>query len=78
MPLQLAENLNANAPRPLPVPEVASVTRTLAGHRPGSEDAGRRARAGRRLGGAEGGAAGEGAPAQSRVTASPADSGERG
>lgn len=53
--LQLTKNLKANPPGSLPVPGVASATPAHAGRRPGSEDAGRRARAGRGLGGADGG-----------------------
>ncbi|XP_044914601.1 uncharacterized protein LOC123385754 [Felis catus] len=46
--LHLAENLKANPPGSLPVLGVASSTPAHAGRRPGSEDAGQRARAGRR------------------------------
>ncbi|MXQ82491.1 hypothetical protein E5288_WYG009742 [Bos mutus] len=53
MLLPVAQTLKADPPGSLPVPRVASVTPAHAGRRPGSEDARRRARAGRRLGGAE-------------------------
>ena len=56
--LPLAENLKANPPGSLPVLGGTSETPAQAGLRPGSEDAGRRARAGRRLGGVDGGGAG--------------------
>lgn len=58
--LQLTKNLKANSPGPLPVPGVASATSAHAGRRPGSEDAGRRARAGRGMGvaGGDGGGGG--------------------
>lgn len=65
MLLQLAENLKANPPGSLPVLGVASATPAHAGRCPGSEDAGRRARAGRQGPGGELGGAGGGAPAQS-------------
>lgn len=52
--LQPTKNLKANPPGSLPVAGVASATPAHAGRRPGSEDAGRRARAGRGLGGADG------------------------
>lgn len=65
--LQLTKNLKANPPGSLPVPGVNSATPAHAGRRPGSEDAGRRARAGRGVGGADGsrGLEGRGARAHS-------------
>lgn len=51
--LPLSENLKANPPGSLPVLGGTSVTPAQAGLRPGSEDAGRRARAWRRLGGVD-------------------------
>ncbi|XP_035880778.1 translation initiation factor IF-2-like [Phyllostomus discolor] len=52
---QLSKNLKANSLEPLPALGAASVTPAHAGRRPGSEDAGGRARARRGMGGAYGG-----------------------